>query len=68
MLTLLGALLPEPPSGHRHEPIAELRTPRDCPPEFYNIQKLDLCSKTDITKTAWINACIFSSIFVSHWS
>ena len=25
-------------------------------PEFYNIQKLNLSSKTDISKTAWINA------------
>ena len=24
------------------------------PPAFYNIQKLNLCSKTDISKTAWI--------------
>ena len=25
-------------------------------PTFYKIQKLSLCSKTDITKTPWINA------------
>ena len=24
---------------------------------FYSMQKLNLCSKTDISKTAWINAC-----------
>ena len=24
-------------------------------PAFYNIRKLNLCSKTDISKTAWIN-------------
>ena len=26
-------------------------------PAFYNIRKLNLRSKTDISKTAWINAC-----------
>ena len=26
------------------------------PPTLYNVQKLNLCSKTDISKTAWINA------------
>ena len=25
-------------------------------PAFYNIQKLNLCSKVDISKTAWITA------------
>ena len=28
------------------------------PSAFYNIQKLNLCSKRDISKTAWTNACI----------
>ena len=34
------------------------------PPSFYNIQKFNLCSKTGISKTAWISACIvISDIF-----
>ena len=27
------------------------------PPAFYNIRKLNLCSKTDISKATWIIAC-----------
>ena len=30
----------------------------ETPYAFYNIQKLNLCSKTDISKTTWINACM----------
>ena len=30
----------------------------ETPLSFYNIQKLNLCSKTDINKTTWINACM----------
>ena len=29
------------------------------PLAFCNIQRPSLCSKTDISKTAWINACLF---------
>ena len=33
--------------------LQDLKTPL----AFYNIQKLNCCSKIDISKTAWINAC-----------
>ena len=29
------------------------------PPALHNIGKLNFCSKTDISKTAWINACMY---------
>ena len=32
-------------------------------PTFHNIQKLDLCSKMGISKTAWINACFEYSYY-----
>ena len=38
-------------------------TSRPQPAFYYNIQKLDLCSKMDISKTAWINACIEYSCY-----
>ena len=34
------------------------------PPSFYSIQKLNLCSKTDISETAWINAYQDIQVFV----
>ena len=56
----------EPPPGLLHEPVAELATPQNLHMHFtiilrsfsmkYNIQKLYLCLKKDISKTAWINA------------
>ena len=48
---------PKPPPRLCHKPIAELAAPQDTPPAFYNIQKLNLCSKRDISKIAWTNAC-----------
>ena len=35
------------------------------PPAFYNIQKLNLCSKTDTSKTACINSCIATIFAIS---
>ena len=37
-----------PPLILHHEPLVEIA--------FYNIRKLNLCSKTGISKTAWVNA------------
>ena len=34
------------------------------PPAFYTIQKLNLCWKMDISKTAWINACLHEWTFL----
>ena len=55
----------ELPTGLGHEPVMELATPQDLHMHFtiilwsfsmkYNIQKLNLSSNTDISKTAWIN-------------
>ena len=62
-----GLYPPEPPPGIHHEPVAELAKPQDLHLYFTiilwsfsmkcNIRKLNLCSKTDISKTVWINAC-----------
>ena len=63
----LGAWPPEPPIGFWQRPIAKLTVPPD--PNIqcriilwffftnYNIHKLNLLSKTDISKIAWINPC-----------
>ena len=61
-----------------HGPAAQLTVPRDTP-QFcrmllwsfftkYNIGKLNLLSKTDISKTAWINPCLPDSCHVTAWS
>ena len=50
-------LLPEAPTGIRREPILVLTAHRDTP-AFSNIRRLNLCSKMDISKTVWINACM----------
>ena len=51
--TFLSELLP----GFCHEQVVELST-------FYNIRKLNLFSKMDNSKTAWINACLLLKICV----
>ena len=51
------ALPPEPLPGPCHEPLVELTAPWNLPPAIYNIRKLNLWSKTDISETAWVNAC-----------
>ena len=54
-----GALLPEPPSGLRHEPIVvptENQDPNLC---FTTFKNSTFFQKPDISKTAWINACHF---------
>ena len=64
--TFFKVLTPELPPRLHHEQTAELTTPPDSPPAFHNhlmivchekeIRKLNLCSKTEISKTASINA------------
>ena len=39
-------------------PLRSLQHQRS-PPAFCNIRKFNLCSKTEISKTAWINAGFF---------
>ena len=34
------------------------------PPALYNIQKLNLCSKTDISETAWINTWYIHGVYI----
>ena len=53
---VLGFFSHELPPGLHHKPVADLTTPEDPPPAFYSIQKFNLHSKTDISKTALINA------------
>ena len=48
---LFQVFTPKLPPMFHHEAL-DLETQ----PAFYNIQKLDLCSKTEVSKTAWINA------------
>ena len=60
-----GSLPQEPPPRLSHEPAAKLTAPPDPHLHFTitswsfvmkkNIQKLNLCSKTDISKTTWIH-------------
>ena len=54
---LSGVLPHESPPWLHHKSTAELTVPQAIP-TFYNIWKLNLCSKMNISKTAWINACI----------
>ena len=46
-----------PPPRFCHEPVAELTAPQDTHLHFTTLQKLNLCSERDISKTAWTNAC-----------
>ena len=52
----LGVLPNEAPPKLQHEIVAELTVPQEPPTAFNNIWKFNLHSKTDISKTAWINA------------
>ena len=66
----LGPYCLNPPSRLHHEPTMELTALPDLHLQFtiiswsfvvkYNIQKLNLCSTTGISKTAWINACLWN--------
>ena len=47
----------EPPPGLRHGPIEELSALRDPHLHFTTFENSNLCSKTGISKTAWINTC-----------
>ena len=46
-----------PPSGLRHESIAELTLPQDPNLRFTTFKNSIFVQKTDISKPAWINAC-----------
>ena len=71
-----GAFPPELSIGLCHEPNAKLTVPADtlfyCRIILrsfftkYNIQKLNLFSKMDISKTVWINSCLYI-IFFKHF-
>ena len=64
--TFSGPLTPEPQPKLHYELTAEIVAPPDPCLHFtiisgllvmkWNFQKLNLCSKMDISKTAWINA------------
>ena len=80
-------MYPSCKNGLHHESIAMLTAPRYPHSHFaiilwlffmkYNIGKLNLCSKTDISKTAWINTwkvifflenCCFSNMCWISWN
>ena len=52
-----GALPPEPYARAPPRTRCGAYSTSRPPPAFYNIQKLNLYSKTNISKTAWINSC-----------
>ena len=63
-----GVLSPEPPPGFHHKPVAYLTAPGKPHLRFTTFERLNFCSKTDIGKTAWINACIHSNMIrISQW-
>ena len=51
-----GTLLPEPPAGLHHDPVAELTAPQDPNLCFATFENSIFVQTKDITKTAWINA------------
>ena len=61
-----GDFTPWTPTGLCHEPGAKLTTPQDTKLSSTTFENSIFVQKTDISKTAWINACTTTCIVKKH--